>query len=251
MTTGLSLRGRLRGDDLGHEPEPRGHHPRAHPGHAARSSSTTRCSPTRTARSTSRPGTTPRQGKLDPFVLIVEGSIPQRGDQRRGPLDRLRRRTPTTGQPITTNEWVDRLRHKAAAVVAIGTCATYGGIPAMKNNPTGAMGLPDYLGWNWKSKAGLPGRVHPGLPGPARQHDRDAAVPGAAPRRARAGARSSTSQLRPKWLFGRTVRESCNRAGFYRAGRLRDRVRLRPPLPGEARLQGARWSSATCRSAAG
>ena len=55
------------------------------------------------------------------------------------------------GQPITINEWIDRLAPKAAAVVAVGTCATYGGIPAMKNNPTGAMGVPDYLGWNWKS----------------------------------------------------------------------------------------------------
>ena len=63
---------------------------------------------------------------------------------------------PANGQPITTNEWIDRLAPKAAAVVAVGTCATYGGIPAMKNNPTGAMGVPDYLGWNWRSKAGLP-----------------------------------------------------------------------------------------------
>ena len=63
------------------------------------------------------------------------------------------------GQPITTNSWLDRLAPKAAAVVAVGTCATYGGIPAMKNNPTGAMGLPDYLGWNWKSKAGFPSCV--------------------------------------------------------------------------------------------
>ena len=34
----------------------------------------------------------------------------------------------------------------------------------MKNNPTGAMGLPDYLGWNWKSKAGLPIVCIPGCP---------------------------------------------------------------------------------------
>ena len=40
------------------------------------------------------------------------------------------------GDPITTNEWIDRLAPKAAGVVAVGTCATYGGIPAMKNNPT-------------------------------------------------------------------------------------------------------------------
>ena len=49
-------------------------------------------------------------------------------------------------------------------MVAVGTCATYGGIPAMKNNPTGAMGVPDYLGWNWKSKAGLPIVCIPGCP---------------------------------------------------------------------------------------
>ena len=29
-------------------------------------------------------------------------------------------------------------------------------IHAMAGNPTGAMGVPDYLGWDWKSKAGLP-----------------------------------------------------------------------------------------------
>ena len=51
-----------------------------------------------------------------------------------------------TGQPITTCSWIDRLAPKAAAVMAIGTCAAYGGVPAMKNNPTGAMGLRDYLG---------------------------------------------------------------------------------------------------------
>ena len=91
-------------------------------------------------------------GKLDPFVLVVEGSIPNEelsGDGYWAAMGT----DPSTGQPITTNEWVDRLAPKAAAVVALGTCATYGGIPAMKNNPTGAMGVPDYLGWDWKSSA--------------------------------------------------------------------------------------------------
>ena len=40
--------------------------------------------------------------------------------------------------------------------MAIGTCATYGGIPPMKNNATVAMGVADYLGWDYKPKAGLP-----------------------------------------------------------------------------------------------
>ena len=103
------------------------------------------------------------QGKLDPFVLIIEGSIGNEEINGDGHWTGFGV-NPENGQPITTNEWVDRLANKAAAVVAIGTCATYGGIPAMKNNPTGAMGLPDYLGWKWKSKAGLPVVCIPGCP---------------------------------------------------------------------------------------
>ena len=90
----------------------------------------------------------------------------------RSPTKRSRRKAtgpaygtdPKTGQPITTNEWIDRLAPKALAIVAAGTCATYGGIHAMEGNPTGCMGLADYLGWDWKSKAGLPIVNVPGCP---------------------------------------------------------------------------------------
>ena len=78
---------------------------------------------------------------------------------------------------MTTSEWLDRLAPKALAVVAVGTCATYGGIHAMAGNPTGAMGVPDYLGWDWKSKAGHPDRLRAGLPDPARQPLRDDPLP--------------------------------------------------------------------------
>ena len=55
-------------------------------------------------------------------------------------------------------------RPRAAAVLALGTCAAYGGIPAMRGNPTGAMGLRDYLGWDWTSRRGLPIVNLPGCP---------------------------------------------------------------------------------------
>jgi len=87
------------------------------------------------------------QGKLDPFVLVIEGSLGNEKINGAGHWTGFHY-DKKTSQPITLNEWVDRLAPKAAAVVAIGTCATYGGIPAMKNNPTGAMGVADYLGWN-------------------------------------------------------------------------------------------------------
>ena len=34
----------------------------------------------------------------------------------------------------------------------------------MEGNPTGCMGLADYLGWDWRSKAGLPIVNVPGCP---------------------------------------------------------------------------------------
>ncbi len=176
------------------------------------------------------------QGKLDPFVLVIEGSLGNEEINGEGHWTGFSLNS-ETGQPITINEWLDRLAPKAAAVVAVGTCATYGGIPAMKNNPTGAMGVPDYLGWNWKSKANLPVGVHPRLPGAARQHDRGAALPGAASGRAGPGPRArrgAAAQMavrshRPRGLQPGRLR---------RAGRVRDRVRLRSPVSGQARLQG-------------
>ena len=81
-----------------------------------------------------------------------------------------------TGQPITLNSWIDRLAPKALAVVAAGTCATYGGIHAMDGNPTGCMGLADYLGWNWRSQGGLADRQCSRLSGAARQLHGNAAL---------------------------------------------------------------------------
>ena len=103
------------------------------------------------------------RGELDPFILVVEGSIPNESVKSEGYWCGFGN-DPATGQPITTSEWIDRLAPKASAVLAVGTCATYGGIHAMAGNPTGAMGVPDHLGWDWRSKAGLPIVCVPGCP---------------------------------------------------------------------------------------
>jgi hydrogenase small subunit len=156
------------------------------------------------------------KGELDPFVLVIEGSLGNEEINGDGHWTGFAV-NPENGQPITMNEWLDRLAPKAAAVVAVGTCATYGGIPAMKNNPTGAMGVPDYLGWSWKSKAGLPIVCIPGCPAQPDNMTETLLylalhLAGLAP------APELDEALRPKWLFGRTVRESCNRAGFAEQG---------------------------------
>lgn len=103
------------------------------------------------------------EGNIEPFILVVEGSIPNEENKAEGYWAAFGT-DKQTGQPILTCDWIDRLAPRAWAVVAVGTCATYGGIHAMEGNPTGCMGLADYLGWKWKSKAGIPIVCVPGCP---------------------------------------------------------------------------------------
>ena len=96
----------------------------------------------------------------------MEGSIPNERNKQAGywasfGTDRA------TGQPILTCDWIDRLAPNAWAIVAAGTCATYGGIHAMQGNPTGAMGLPDYLGWQLEIECRNSNRVRSRLSRPA------------------------------------------------------------------------------------
>ena len=156
------------------------------------------------------------RGEIDPFVLVVEGSIPNEKIKAEGYWAAFGCDT-RAGQPTTTSEWIDRLAPKALAILAVGTCATYGGIHGMAGNPTGAMGVPDYLGWEWKSKAGIPIVCVPGCP----IHPDNLSetilyllymATGAAP------MIPLDAELRPLWLFGQTVHEGCDRAGFYEQG---------------------------------
>jgi hydrogenase small subunit len=68
-------------------------------------------------------------------------------------------------------DWVSELSAAAQYVVAIGDCATWGGIPATAPNPSESQGLQflkrdhgGYLGKDFTSKAGLPVINIPGCP---------------------------------------------------------------------------------------
>jgi hydrogenase small subunit len=92
------------------------------------------------------------KGRVSPFVLVLEGSIADESLAGGGRFSRLG--TSADGRPVTIADWVDRLAPKAEAVIALGSCAAWGGIPAAKGNPTGAKGLEDYLGRNFRSRGG-------------------------------------------------------------------------------------------------
>lgn len=155
-----------------------------------------------------------------PFILVIEGSIPDETNKKEGYWASFGT-DQATGQPITTCEWIDRLALKAWAVIAVGTCATYGGIHAMEGNPTGCMGLPDYLGWEWKSAAEIPIVCIPGCPV---QPDNfmETLLYLLYMASGRAPMIPLDDALRPKWLFGNTVHEGCDRGGFYEQGQFAD-----------------------------
>jgi len=152
-------------------------------------------------------------GKMDNFVLVVEGSIPNEKISGEG-YWAAQGEDPITKQPIKTTEWIDRLAPKALALVAAGTCAAYGGIHAMKGNPTGCMGLADYLGWDWKSRAGLPIVNVPGCPVQPDNFMETLLyllyqLAGLAP------MIPLDEVGRPKWLFSRTVHDGCDRGSSF------------------------------------
>lgn len=73
------------------------------------------------------------------FIFILEGAIPTLDSGIYGTLGEK------AGQPVSMLEWVKRLAPDALAVLAVGTCAAYGGVAAAKPNPSGAMGVGEVL----------------------------------------------------------------------------------------------------------
>jgi hydrogenase small subunit len=156
-----------------------------------------------------------------PYVVIFEGSVAdERLAERHGGYwsalgaDEL---PDGSMKPIPTASWLGRLAPKAAAVIAIGTCATWGGIPAAEGNPTGSMAVMDFLGASYRSDLGLPVVNIPGCSPVGDNFTETVAAVllflqglGPLPEFDELG--------RPAWLFNSTVHQRCVRAGHYEEG---------------------------------
>lgn len=161
------------------------------------------------------------EGKLDaPYVVIYEGSVADESiaAQMGGYWSGMGMRE-VDGQMkmISTAEWLKRLAPGAAATIAIGTCATWGGIPAAIGNPTKSMGVMDFLGANYRSDLGLPVVNIPGCSPVGDNFTETVAAVllflqgiGPLPEFDELG--------RPAWLYGETVHRKCVRAGYYEEG---------------------------------
>jgi hydrogenase small subunit len=133
---------------------------------------------------------------LGKFVLVVEGSIPTK-DQ--GQYMKL------AGKPAL--QILKEVGQKAAAVVAMGSCASWGGVPSASPNPTGATGVDSIL--TEKPVVNLPGC--PPNPYNLLAVVLEYATMGRLP--------ALDDQNRPKFAYDRVIHDHCPRRAHFDAGR--------------------------------
>jgi hydrogenase small subunit len=132
------------------------------------------------------------------FILVVEGSIPVKDDgiycmiAGRTALDILKETAP-----------------KAAAVIAIGSCATWGGVPSAEPNPTGATPVYKIL-----EGTGIPVINIPGCP-PNPYNFLSTVLHYVTFKK----LPQLDDKLRPKFAYGRLIHENCERRPHFDAGR--------------------------------
>lgn len=130
------------------------------------------------------------------FVLIVEGAIPEKDG---GIYCKIAGRTAL--------DLLKDVGSKAGAIISIGSCASWGGIPSADPNPTGATGAPMIL--KDKTVVTIPGcPANPyNLLGTVLQYATFGTLP------------ELDDKGRPKWAYGRTIHEHCPRRAHFDAGR--------------------------------
>jgi hydrogenase small subunit len=137
-------------------------------------------------------------GKL---LLVVDGSVPT-----------------ALGGACSTIAGEDNLSllkrclQAAEAVLAVGTCASFGGLAAAAPNPTGAMGIAELM-----ERGLVPRRPLVNLPGCPPIPEVMSAV--LAYRVAFGNFPALDAQGRPLAFYGETVHDRCSRRGHYEAGR--------------------------------
>ncbi|HET7460232.1 MAG TPA: hydrogenase small subunit [Longimicrobium sp.] len=129
------------------------------------------------------------------YVLVVEGAIPTRDG---GIYCKVGGKTAQAS--------LEECAANAGAIIAIGSCASWGGIPSSGPNPTGATGVKGVL--KGKPVVNLPGcPANPyNLLGTVLQYATYGTLP------------ELDAEGRPKFAYGRTIHEDCPRRPHFDAG---------------------------------
>ncbi len=133
----------------------------------------------------------------DKYLLFVEGAVPMGMNGQYGTIG---------AQGETFYDHLMRISKHAAAIVAVGSCATFGGVPAAAPNPTEAVGVMDVV--QGKPIINIPAcPANPSnMVGVIIHYILTGQVP------------ELDSLLRPKFAFGYRIHDNCERRAHFDAG---------------------------------
>ena len=133
------------------------------------------------------------------YILIVEGSLSERDGWC------------TIGNKNSTQHLYEAMQH-AGLVIAVGTCAAYGGLPKASPNPSDAISVGELM-----DQGRVPNKPLINLPGCPPVPE---VITGAIAHYLAYGAAPELDELRrPLCFYGRTVHDRCPRKGSYNAGK--------------------------------
>ena len=141
------------------------------------------------------------------YVLVVEGAIPTATDAPYGVIGER------DGKPVEMRERVGDLARKAMAVVAVGTCASFGGIPAAAPNPTGCKPVRQILEAEGIDKPLI------NIPGCPPHPDWFVGTLASILLNGLPKAEDLDDNLRPLTFYGHLIHENCPRRAYFDEGK--------------------------------
>lgn len=132
------------------------------------------------------------------FILVVEGAVATKAEGRYNIV------ASNMGMHVTAMEAVKLAGDKAKYIVAVGTCATYGGISAARPNPSGSVSVQEYLQKNVIKVPGCPG--HPEW------------IIGTIAHLVYFGMPELDERGRPLIFYGITIHDRCTRRSYFDNG---------------------------------
>ncbi len=141
------------------------------------------------------------------FILVVEGSVPTEGDGIYCSLGEREEKT------VSFMERVETLGRDALAVIGLGTCAAFGGIPAGKPNPTGCVGVKKLFE---EKNINTPLINIPGCPP---HPDWFVGTVASVLLAGLPDASELDEHNRPKLFFGNLIHENCSRRAYFDEGK--------------------------------